>query len=277
MSRKVRFSKEGQSSLIDFLAHRSAEPQPPVPAVTEEMPKALVCASRTDVGKVRKNNQDSLVIWEQGRLFGVADGMGGHKGGEIASAGARDALLEALQDQQPSVAALRAAIEEANLQLYHQQEKDESLTGMGTTLSVIWMNDTFAYIGHVGDSRVYLLRNGELTQKTFDHSLVEEMVRAGMISEEEAQNHPMKNIITRAVGTDEEVLVDVTVEERKQGDIWLICSDGLHGMVSNRQLGDILRLHAPEKAADMLLQAALDAGGRDNVTLAIVYDGEERA
>lgn len=275
MSRKIRFSRESQSSLNDFLVHRNLEAQ--IPPEAEPLPPALVCASRTDVGKVRANNQDALVVWEEGHLYGVADGMGGHKGGEIASAAARDGLIAALKEQTPSVAVLRAAIEEVNSQIYHQQEKDESLTGMGTTLSVVWMNGQFAYIGHVGDSRVYLLRDGELKQKTFDHSWVEEMVRSGVLTEEEAQRHPMRNIITRAVGTEESIEVDVSVEERKTGDVWLICSDGLHGMVPEKKLDTVLRQYAPEKAADALLMAALNAGGRDNVSLVILYDGEERA
>ena len=153
----------------------------------------------------------------------------------------------------------------------------KALTGMGTTLSVLWMSDNFVYIGHVGDSRVYLLRDGEFKQMTLDHSLVEQLVREGVLTEEEAQNHPMRNIITRAIGTDESVEVDVVVEERRKGDLWLACSDGLHGLVDDRQMRDALRQYAPEKAADVLLKAALDAGGRDNVTLVIVHDGEEPA
>ena len=176
-----------------------------------------------------------------------------------------------------AVAALSGAIEEVNRQIYHQQEHDDALTGMGTTLSVLWMSDNFVYIGHVGDSRVYLLRDGEFKQMTLDHSLVEQLVREGVLTEEEAQNHPMRNIITRAIGTDESVEVDVVVEERRKGDLWLACSDGLHGLVDDRQMRDALRQYAPEKAADVLLKAALDAGGRDNVTLVIVHDGEEPA
>ena len=194
-----------------------------------------------------------------------------------ASTSARDDLLRELEGKTPSVAALSGAIEEVNRQIYHQQEHDDALTGMGTTLSVLWMSDNFVYIGHVGDSRVYLLRDGEFKQMTLDHSLVEQLVREGVLTEEEAQNHPMRNIITRAIGTDESVEVDVVVEERRKGDLWLACSDGLHGLVDDRQMRDALRQYAPEKAADVLLKAALDAGGRDNVTLVIVHDGEEPA
>lgn len=275
MSRKIRFSKESQSSLNDFFVHRS--PEQPKSKAEENLPAGILCAFRTDVGKVRANNQDAPIVSEKLRLYGVADGMGGHKGGEVASTSARDDLLRELEGKTPSVAALSGAIEEVNRQIYHQQEHDDALTGMGTTLSVLWMSDNFVYIGHVGDSRVYLLRDGEFKQMTLDHSLVEQLVREGVLTEEEAQNHPMRNIITRAIGTDESVEVDVVVEERREGDLWLACSDGLHGLVDDRQMRDALRQYAPEKAADVLLKAALDAGGRDNVTLVIVHDGEEPA
>lgn len=275
MSRKIRFSKESQSSLNDFFVHRS--PEQPKSKEEENLPAGILSAFRTDVGKVRANNQDAPIVSEKLRLYGVADGMGGHKGGEVASTSARDDLLREVEGKTPSVAALSGAIEEVNRQIYHQQEHDDALTGMGTTLSVLWMSDNFVYIGHVGDSRVYLLRDGEFKQMTLDHSLVEQLVREGVLTEEEAQNHPMRNIITRAIGTDESVEVDVVVEERRKGDLWLACSDGLHGLVDNRQMRDALRQYAPEKAADVLLKAALDAGGRDNVTLVIVHDGEEPA
>lgn len=275
MSRKIHFSKESQSSLNDFFVHRS--PEQPKSKAEENLPAGILCAFRTDVGKVRANNQDAPIVSEKLRLYGVADGMGGHKGGEVASTSARDDLLRELEGKTPSVATLSGAIEEVNRQIYHQQEHDDALTGMGTTLSVLWMSDNFVYIGHVGDSRVYLLRDGEFKQMTLDHSLVEQLVREGVLTEEEAQNHPMRNIITRAIGTDESVEVDVVVEERRKGDLWLACSDGLHGLVDDRQMRDALRQYAPEKAADVLLKAALDAGGRDNVTLVIVHDGEEPA
>ena len=275
MSRKIRFSKESQSSLNDFFVHRS--PEQPKSKAEENLPAGILSAFRTDVGKVRANNQDAPIVSEKLRLYGVADGMGGHKGGEVASTSARDDLLRELEGKTPSVAALSGAIEEVNRQIYHQQEHDDALTGMGTTLSVLWMSDNFVYIGHVGDSRVYLLRDGEFRQMTLDHSLVEQLVREGVLTEEEAQNHPMRNIIARAIGTDESVEVDVVVEERRKGDLWLACSDGLHGLVDDRQMRDALRQYAPEKAADVLLKAALDAGGRDNVTLVIVHDGEEPA
>ena len=275
MSRKIRFSKESQSSLNDFFVHRS--PEQPKSKAEENLPAGILSAFRTDVGKVRANNQDAPIVAEKLRLYGVADGMGGHKGGEVASTSARDDLLRELEGKTPSVAALSGAIEEVNRQIYHQQEHDDALTGMGTTLSVLWMSDNFVYIGHVGDSRVYLLRDGEFKQMTLDHSLEEQLVREGVLTEEAAQTHPMRNVNTRAIGREDSVEGDVVVEERRKGDLWLACSDGLHGLVDDRQMRDALRQYAPEKAADVLLKAALDAGGRDNVTLVIVHDGEEPA
>ena len=241
----------------------------------------------TDPGNIRQQNQDSYAIVPFGRdrvLMIVCDGMGGAKSGNVASSLAVEVFTdEVRRTQRPGMtpekaaAMLRSALELSNSAVYEQSQLSDDFTGMGTTLSVLWMSDNFVYIGHVGDSRVYLLRDGEFKQMTLDHSLVEQLVREGVLTEEEAQNHPMRNIITRAIGTDESVEVDVVVEERRKGDLWLACSDGLHGLVDDRQMRDALRQYAPEKAADVLLKAALDAGGRDNVTLVIVHDGEEPA
>ena len=241
----------------------------------------------TDPGNLREQNQDSyaMVSFSRDRsLMIVCDGMGGAKSGNVASSLAVDVFTDEVRRcQRPGMTpergaeVLRGALELANKAVFEQAQVSDDFTGMGTTLSVLWMSDNFVYIGHVGDSRVYLLRDGEFKQMTLDHSLVEQLVREGVLTEEEAQNHPMRNIITRAIGTDESVEVDVVVEERRKGDLWLACSDGLHGLVDDRQMRDALRQYAPEKAADVLLKAALDAGGRDNVTLVIVHDGEEPA
>ena len=271
MSRKIRFSKESQSSLNDFFVHRS--PEQPKSKAEENLPAGILSAFRTDVGKVRANNQDAPIVSEKLRLYGVADGMGGHKGGEVASTSARDDLLRELEGKTPSVAALSGAIEEVNRQIYHQQEHDDALTGMGTTLSVLWMSDNFVYIGHVGDSRVYLLRDGEFKQMTLDHSLVEQLVREGVLTEEEAQNHPMRNIITRAVGVDREVSVDVSVIEKKQyaDKTLLLCSDGLSNYIDAPALAPLRREH-PDCAdfVKTLIDEANRAGGSDNITAVAV-------
>lgn len=232
----------------------------------------MIAVSRTDVGKLRANNQDALVAMEQ--LWGVADGMGGHKGGEIASAGARDGLTRILRGKDPDLKMLRFAVEAVNRRLYLQQKDDASLSGMGTTLTLLWAASKEVYIAQVGDSRAYLLRDGDFQQITQDHSLVQELVNQGVLTPELAAHHPMRNVITRAVGTDEGVEVDLFTKERKLGDIWLLCTDGLSGMVPDEDIARILRTKAPEAAADALLQTALDNGGRDNVTFVILKDEE---
>ena len=235
---------------------------------------ALVHAAITDVGLVRANNQDTVL--EKDRVFGVCDGMGGHRGGEVASSVAAEAFCAALADLTPSPAALAGAVDAANAAVWEKAQTDESLSGMGTTLTAVWFDRQEALIAHVGDSRCYLLRGGELRQITDDHSMVMEMVRAGVITPEQAESHPMRNIITRAVGTDETVETDVIREERKAGDLWLICSDGLHGMVPDANIGGVLSAlgHSPEQAVRVLKDAALAAGGRDNISAVVVWDRE---
>lgn len=264
--RKFHFTKESRDQLLG----RKEKQDVPVQAQAPE--KSRLVEARTDVGKVRAINQDALIVADN--LYGVADGMGGHKGGETASTSARDGLIELLKEEEPSVEAFRKAIEEVNVRVFVQQALDEKLSGMGTTLSAIWISGKYVYIGHVGDSRVYLMRSGRIRQMTQDHSLVEELVRAGMLTEEEAENHPMRNVITRAIGTEDKIDADMGVEERKAGDLWLICSDGLHGLVSDEKMEQLLSSLPLAKAADALVQAALDAGGHDNVSAVLVYDGE---
>lgn len=266
MNRKFHFTKATQKSLTDYFRGKSA-PKPSSAA-------SLQCAAQTHVGKVRATNQDALVISDALQLYGVADGMGGHKGGETASAGCRDAVLQALQERKPGTQALREAIETANTALFCQQQEDESLSGMGTTLSLVWLDEKHAYLAHVGDSRVYCLRDGVLRQMTDDHSFVGELVRQGILTPEQAETHPMRNVITRAVGTEACISVDVAREERRAGDTWLICSDGLYGMMAESAIVDILRENAPEKAAELLIGAALEGGGRDNISVVVLHDEE---
>ena len=275
MNRKFRFTKDTMKRLTDFIRRKEEPAQADAAPVAAEPEKpGLSVHALTDVGKVRAINQDALVVDEKLLLFGVADGMGGHNGGETASAGARDGMIAALQGKDASLEALRDAVVQVNADLFRQQAGDEKLAGMGTTLSVIWMSGHFVYLGHVGDSRVYRFRDGELTQMTDDHSLVGELMRAGYLTPEQAENHPNKNVILRAVGTEAGIDVDLAVEERKQGDLWLICSDGLHGMVKDEKMEAILAEHAPETAVRLLMDAALAAGGRDNISVVLVKDGE---
>lgn len=269
MKHKFRFTKDSMKRMTDFIRRQDAPrkaAQPPQPV--------LRVHALTDVGRVRPNNQDALIVCEEAKLYGVADGMGGHNGGETASAGARDGLIAALRDKSPSVEALHDGVVQVNAELFRQQAADEKLTGMGTTLSVLWMNEHYAFLAHVGDSRIYRFRDGRLEQLTDDHSLVGELVRAGFITPEQAENHPNKNVILRAVGTEAGIDVDLATEARKPGDIWLICSDGLHGMVSDSRMEALLAEHPIEECASLLMEEALHAGGRDNVSVVLVQDGE---
>ena len=233
--------------------------------------RAFRVASRTDIGLVRRMNQDVVIVGEG--IMGVADGMGGHKGGETAAAGTRDGLLRLLKDQEPAEETLRDAIAEVNLALWDQQLEDNDLTGMGTTLTVLWAGEENMVIGHVGDSRCYLLRDGEMRQVTEDHSMVADMVRRGLLSEEQAATHPMRNYITRAVGTEPTIQSDVHTLSRQLGDRWLICSDGLHGLVGKDRLRELMSLKDLDEAADQMIREALDQGGRDNVSLVLAEDG----
>src|SRR5215211_9316228 len=232
----------------------------------------------TDAGKVRANNEDALLVGE-GRdetLFAVADGIGGFEAGEVASSIA----IEVLRELEPGDS-FEAAIQKANRRILAVGRGDERFSGMGTTLVAVRFGGTqdepVAQIAHVGDSRVYLLRGGDLRPLTEDHSLVAELVRSGDLTRDQAAEHPQKNLITRALGADEEVDVDTAVLPIEAGDRILLCSDGLSDMVHEARISEILldSPEDPERAARGLLAAALDAGGNDNITV-VVVDVKER-
>jgi serine/threonine protein phosphatase PrpC len=232
-------------------------------------PFRLVAAGVTDVGRVRDGNEDDFI--DQSNRLGlvaVADGMGGHRAGEVASATALEALRAAVASGQP----LRDAIEGANDAVLEKSVSDQELAGMGTTLTAGMLgSDGYLIVGHVGDSRAYLVRDGELTQITDDHSLVEEMVRGGELTREQAEVHPRRSIITRALGIDPEVEVDEYPIELQPGDRILFCSDGLTTMVRPDEIASILsRERDPKRAAQLLVDAANEAGGEDNITAVIV-------
>jgi protein phosphatase len=227
-------------------------------------------AWRTDVGRIRKNNQDSVILGNG--LFGVADGMGGHNGGEIASAGLRDGLLRETEGKEPSSELLTESVKKVNYEIWDQQEKNASLTGMGTTLTILWPTEKEMIIGQVGDSRAYLIRNNEMKQVTSDHSMVADMVRRGVLTEEQAACHPMRNYITRAVGTDDTVEVDIISVPRMNGDRWIVCSDGLYGQISKQELEETAKISSLEEAAGKLLELALDHGGKDNISFILMED-----
>ncbi len=273
MDRLKRFAK-GENPPAEEAADDAAQTVPVQEAPTPPR-EGLLAFARTDVGKVRATNQDALVSGDG--LWGVADGMGGHNGGETASAGAKDALLELLAGKEPSTEALREAFTEVNARLFRQQKQETRLAGMGTTLTVLWFAPEKVLVGHVGDSRAYRLREGEWEQLTSDHSLVAELRRAGVLTPEQAENHPMRNVITRAVGTEEGIETEIVEAERRKGDRYLVCSDGLHGMVSDPELKRMLASGTPESACGQMVDAALAAGGRDNISVVVLHDQEGRA
>lgn len=228
----------------------------------------MAATLRTDIGKLRKQNEDAAWFDESRAVFAVADGMGGHLAGEVASRMAIEAVQRmARENERPGIAALREAVACAHETILAHAQDHIECAGMGTTLSVLWLGENYAYIAHVGDSRIYRLREGSLTQITQDHSLVEELVRAGLITREQARTHPRRNIITRALGTHGENEPDLLVTDVQDGDVFLLCTDGLTGMVPDDEIERTLRDCGMEAAADRLLALALDAGGRDNVTL----------
>jgi serine/threonine protein phosphatase PrpC len=232
----------------------------------------------THAGKVRQNNEDALLVGEgeDETLFVVADGIGGFEAGEVASSLAVDVLND-LQPDEP----FKAAIGEANRRIVAAGRGDEKLSGMGTTVVAIRFGGTqgepVAEVAHVGDSRAYLRRGGDMNPITEDHSLVAELVRSGDLTRDQAAEHPQKNLITRALGADEEVDVDTAILPIEAGDRILLCSDGLSDMVSEAGISEILAEFPddPERAARGLLSAALDAGGNDNITV-VVVDVKER-
>ena len=232
----------------------------------------------THAGKVRQNNEDALLVGEgeDETLFVVADGIGGFEAGEVASSLA----VAVLKDLQPDES-FKEAIGEANRRIVAAGRGDEKLSGMGTTVVAIRFGGTqgepVAEVAHVGDSRAYLVRGGDMNPITEDHSLVAELVRSGDLTRDEAAEHPQKNLITRALGADEEVDVDTAILPIEAGDRILLCSDGLSDMVSETGISEILAESPddPERAARVLLSAALDAGGNDNITV-VVVDVKER-
>ncbi len=228
--------------------------------------------SATDVGRVRSNNQDSFLVRE-GDLFAVADGMGGHQGGEVASALALQILGQA--HDEPSTSTLVRAVRSANQAVFDKAGSDPDLKGMGTTLTALADVDTREGrrlgIVNVGDSRLYRVRTDRIEQLTEDHSLVASLVRQGRITAEEAESHPQRNILTRALGIDEAVAVDSWEVEPVAGDRFLICSDGLFNEVDeNRLVATLRRFADPGDAARELVRLANEGGGRDNITAVVV-------
>ncbi|MGW0482884.1 Stp1/IreP family PP2C-type Ser/Thr phosphatase [Nonomuraea sp. NPDC003214] len=228
---------------------------------------ALRYAARSDVGLLREGNEDSA--YASGRLLAVADGMGGHAHGEVASSVAIAAMasLEEAQQGGDLLNAIEAAVRDANRKLHEMVGRDPSLKGMGTTLTAMLWNGTQVALVHVGDSRAYLLRRGELYQITHDHTLVQQLVDDGRITPEEAATHPQRSILLRALDGSGEVDPDLTLREAQVGDRYLLCSDGLSGVVSAETLhATLTNLDDPEEVVRQLIDLANRGGGPDNIT-----------
>ena len=232
------------------------------------------------VGLVRKNNEDNSCVYDDIPLLAVADGMGGHRAGEIASKLALEALVSYLKEnsdivQKDPVGALKQAFGYANTTVYHRaQEEAEKFRGMGTTIAAVIPGGDKLYIAHVGDSRVYLLRGDEIRLLTTDHSLVNELVKSGGLTAAEAENHPQRNVLTRAIGTAPSVEVDIDIELTQRGDIIILCTDGLSNRVNLEEIKEMARQNESlGKRAKDLIERALAQGGDDNVTV-VLYQVE---
>jgi serine/threonine protein phosphatase PrpC len=235
---------------------------------------------KTDVGRVRSENQDFGAYTSPdeesaskpgGRLMIVADGMGGHRGGATASRLATQTIKEKyLGSETDDVsAALMTAVTQANARVFGEAQANADLRGMGTTTSALVIRDGNAWFGHVGDSRIYLVRGDVITQLTEDHSLVATMVREGLLSPEEAENHPRRNVLQRSLGVAEEVEADVRGPlPVQEGDVYILCSDGLHGLVKQDEMLEVAKMPIAQAAAEFV-RRALDRGAPDNVTVIV--------
>jgi serine/threonine protein phosphatase PrpC len=232
--------------------------------------------TKTDVGRRREVNEDSFLVHEP--LFVVADGMGGHVAGDIASSTAIDTIKEESSSANAQdMDTLARLVLGANSRIWEKAQSDASLRGMGTTCTLLMLDSSRAHFAHVGDSRAYLLREGKLTQVTEDHTLVGRMVKEGRLSADEAERHPQRSIVTRALGVDSVVEVDLMTVDLQEGDRILICSDGLSSMIDSDSIASILNEESdPQVAAERLVDAANEAGGEDNITVVIldIVDGE---
>jgi len=236
----------------------------------------------TDTGLVRALNEDSFLIsgFENGLPYGfciLADGMGGHNAGEVASAMATEIIANELSNseignsEEEIVSTITASLDYANNEIYNKSVSNSANAGMGTTAVVIYLNGKTAYIANIGDSRAYLIEEDGITQLTTDHSIVQKLLESGSITPEEARNHPEKNIITKALGTEPVEDYDIYEFSVQEGDKILLCSDGLSDMIDDSQINDILHQFInPDEAANALVAAAKENGGRDNITVVLI-------
>ena len=223
----------------------------------------------TDTGRQRRANEDSLMV--RSPLYVVADGMGGAQAGEVASRVAVEAFTEGLPDGSPPEAALAALAQAANARIYELSHANAEQAGMGTTLTAVYVGERDVAVAHVGDSRAYCLRDGQLLRLTDDHSLVDELLRQGRLTPEEAVEHPQRSVITRALGIEGEVEVDTRSFRGQAGDVYLLCSDGLTTMVPEERIAQLLVAAASlREAGEHLIAEANRAGGRDNITVVLL-------
>ena len=236
--------------------------------------------AKTDIGKAREKNQDYYYVSEENdepKIYILADGMGGYKGGEVASKLATESVKKYIQsnfdsiikDKESILKLIASAVEYANMVVYEKSKETQELEGMGTTLEVCLIYNNKAYIGHVGDSRVYRIRNEVIRKLTKDHSYVQQLIEDKKITREEAKTHPKKNMITRALGCTPYVEPDLRARNFEKGDIFILCSDGLTNMVEEKQIYEIIKedIH---NAAERLVDEANEAGGYDNITVIII-------
>lgn len=231
----------------------------------------------THVGRVRAVNQDAYYLPEAGESFAVvADGMGGHKAGEVASAMAVSEFTRWLRCAPvPSEETVNYAVHEANRIIHRTAQRETDKSNMGTTLVAVWVDDEQVIECNVGDSRAYLLRDGSLSQISRDHSLVGELLEEGKITKQEAMHHPHKNYITRAIGTSSMVQPEIRTLDRKSGDVWLLCSDGMSNYIDDGEIERILCGQTDrERCVRQLIDMALERGGADNITVVLVDCGE---
>jgi protein phosphatase len=232
------------------------------------MLRAVESTCRSDTGLQRKENEDNA--YALAPLFVVADGMGGAQAGEVASRIAVEAFQDGLSPDGSPEERLAERVRAANRQIYERSRTETGREGMGTTLTAAYLDDAQLAIAHVGDSRAYLFRDGDLLRLTQDHSLVDELVRRGKLTEEQAAEHPQRSIITRALGPEPEVEVDTLTYPVRAGDVLLLCSDGLTSMLSEEQVAEVLAATSDlGKAAGVLINQANEAGGRDNITVVL--------
>ncbi len=223
---------------------------------------------KSDTGRQRRANEDSFFV--RAPLFVVADGMGGAQAGEVASRLAAETFAGGLPDDGTPEQRLEARVREANQRIHEVSQEDRALNGMGTTLTAAYLDGDELALAHVGDSRAYLLRDGELSRLTRDHTLVEELVRRGELTEQEAAEHPQRSIITRALGPEPDIDIDLHTHRAQAGDVLLLCSDGLTGMIGEDEVAEILSgAGGLGDAGRALVQAANEAGGRDNITVVL--------